>query len=129
MLGKNPDGSERLGGYLTDHKVLRIIREANGHENLGSADDKLAKDELSVVAKHTKMISRRLQPEDAWKISIGKKLYSSETERNTSTMTDKTATKNFLLMYRVKSKIFRIKRFFRYYIYFAWTREFSKWSD
>ena len=89
---------EELGGYLTDHKVLRIVRDANGHENLGNADDKLTKEELSVVTSHTTNDFPENPSQDAWEISIGKRLYSSETERNTSIMTDKTAAKNFLLI-------------------------------
>jgi hypothetical protein len=83
---------------LTGNKVLRIVRDANGHETLGNQSDNLTKEELSVVAKHTTNDLPENPTQDAWNISIGKNIYTSETARNTSLMTDKIAEQNFPLI-------------------------------
>ncbi|MBK8712098.1 MAG: hypothetical protein IPL97_09545 [Niastella sp.] len=97
-LGKNTDGSTKLGEYLTGNKVLRIVRDANGNEKLGKMNDELSKEELAVIKKHVTNETPTNPQNDAWDITIGKTPYLSETERNTSIMKDKVAVQNFPLI-------------------------------
>jgi RHS repeat-associated protein len=97
-LGNNPDGSQKLGSYLTGTKVLRIIRDGYGKERLGNLDDELNKEELAVVNNHTQNDKPPRPSDNQWTIEIGRTLYLSETERNTNLMQDKTASQTFLLI-------------------------------
>lgn len=93
VLGKNSDGTDRLGEYLTDRKVIRITIDANGRET-ALPDDKLTPQEQAIVDKRSK--NEPTNPtQDQWQLTIGKKLYSSETERNSDKTTDKAAEKGF----------------------------------
>lgn len=79
---------------MTDPKVVRIVRDANGNETK-TFDNSLNNEEMSLVNSKSKS-EMPISPErDAWDLTIGKDIYISETERNTTLQSDKIAEKNY----------------------------------
>lgn len=95
VLKTNPDGTVQLGGYLTDQKVIRIVVDANGKES-SNPDNKLTKQEQAIVNQKSANESPTEPQKDMWDLTIGKKIYNSETVRNTDILQDKIAEKNFI---------------------------------
>jgi hypothetical protein len=94
VLKKHPDGSLDLGGYLTDKKVIRIIRNPGGSES-AKPDDNLTGQEQAIV-NNSSTNGSPLNPENTrWKLGIAGKDYRSESERNTEVTQDKIAQRTF----------------------------------
>jgi RHS repeat-associated protein len=68
LLGKNADGTEKLGTPLTEQKVVRIIRDANKKEKVEFAED-LNKEER--VIKNQLSRNEISNPtNDAWTLTV-----------------------------------------------------------
>lgn len=94
VLGKNPNATNKLGDYLTDQKVLRVTYDANGRET-ATPDKELTQQEQAIVDSRSRNEAAN-STRNHWELTIGNKLYLSETERNTDKMTDKIAERTFL---------------------------------
>jgi hypothetical protein len=93
-LGKSSNGSQKLGNYLTDQSVIRIVRDANGQET-GQPDNVLTKQEQAIVDKRVHDEGDLPPDDNQWTLTIGKKLYISETARDATKVTDKIAERGF----------------------------------
>lgn len=93
VIGENPDGTDKLGNYLTDQKVIRITIDANGNET-SAPGERLSAQEQAIVDTRSRNEATNLT-DDHWDLTIGKKLYLSETVRNADQMVDKIAERRF----------------------------------
>jgi hypothetical protein len=101
LLGKNSDGTEKLGTPLTEQKVVRIMRDPNKNEKVEYADD-LNKEEKAIKNQFSR--NEMSNPtNDAWVLTVNGEKYSSGVDRDESTQQDKIATKNFHLVNTLKS--------------------------
>ncbi len=96
LLGKNTDGTDKLGESLTNQKVVRIIRDANKKEKVEYAED-LNKEEKAIINQFARNEIGN-PTDDAWKLTVSGEKYTSGTDRDATTQQDKIAQKNFHLI-------------------------------
>lgn len=95
LLGKNPDGTDKLGEPLTTQKAVRIIRDANKREKVEYGD--LNKEEQAIKNQFSR--NEMGNPtDDAWKLAVNGEKYTSGIDRDATTQQDKIAQKNFHLI-------------------------------